>query len=285
MRDVACFVLLLFLLAGCAGKAGPSATSAGPEPNGDVLPPGATNLLEGTVKTVELAPLEGVLIQLEGTNQTRETDDSGSYRFESLPPRDYIVSAAKEGYRTKTQRAVIEDDRIFQLDFVLDPVPSARPYHETAQFTGLIACQLHYQTSEDNPQRPNCGLVDVNNAQSKTFFVNPGAAQIVVELQWTPRTMLATELTLTVQSLGEDGVQFAHDHGDSVLKVVVSEAIIRKNFAQGGEIQTFVESGPSVTGDEAAADVGLAFQQDYTVHLTVFYHEIGPPTFSAIPPE
>lgn len=281
MRLSVLVLTLTLLLAGCAGKAkvDPNAT----EPTGDVLPPGVTNLLEGTVKSVDLEPMEGVQVRLDGTNQSRTTDASGTYRFQSLEPKDYIVVASKEGFRPKTQRAVIEDDRIFQLDFILDPVPTASPYHETQQYTGLIACQAHYQTAEDNAQRPNCGEgVDNNNAQRRIFSVQPGIAQVVLELVWTPRSSLATELTMTVQTLGDNGVVFAYDQGTSVLKVVVSEAIVRKYFGAGGEIQTIVESGPSITGDEAAADVGLAFQQDYTIYLTAFYHEVGPPSFTAI---
>lgn len=282
MRSLPVLVGVLLLVAGCAEK--PSAPQEEPIAASDsALPKGVTNVLEGTVQALDIGPLEGVLLKLDSSNETGTTNAAGYYRFENLVPRDYIVIATFDGYRSKTQRAVIEDDKVFQLDFVLEPVPVAQPYHETAIRKGLVECQAHYQTNEDSPNRPSCGAaLDPNAAPTLIFTVGPGASQILIEMVWTPRTQFAGHLTLSAHEL-RGQTELAYAHSPSVLRVAVSESVVKKFYGNGGELRTTVEAGPSVTGDEAAADVGLAFQQDYEIHLTVFYHDIGPPTFTAIP--
>ncbi|HEX9816582.1 MAG TPA: carboxypeptidase-like regulatory domain-containing protein [Candidatus Thermoplasmatota archaeon] len=282
MRSLAVLIVVTFLVAGCADK--PDATeNDGTEPTDSALPPGITNVLEGTVQASDVGPLEGVFIRLDGSNQTRNTTAAGYFRFENLEPRDYIVIASFDGYRPKTLRAVIEESKVFQLDFVLEAIPVAKPYHETTILRGLIECQVHYQTNEDSPNRPSCGTgVDPNARPTLLFNIGPAAAQVMIEMTWVPRTQLANHLTLTAHET-KGQTELASVHSANVLRVAVSENVIRKFYQGGGELVTRVEPGPSVTGDEAAADVGLTFQQDYEIHLTVFYHEIGPPTFTAIP--
>jgi hypothetical protein len=271
---------LIVTWAGCAAK--PPAEEPyeyGP----DELPPGVTNILEGIVKGPELFPLEGALVKLNGFEENRTTDEGGYYRFESLPPRDYTITASKEGYRPKAQRAILEDDKIFQLDFVLEEVPLERPYDRTQDFRGLISCQAAYQTNPDTTQRPNCGSNDPQNKQFKDFDFGPGAAQIQIELLWEPASSAAKILTITVESLGDNAIQFAHDRGESPIKAVVSQSLVTRNLPDGGRIRVLAESAPSVTGDESALDVGLALQQPFVLYFTVFYIEPGPPNFSAIP--
>ncbi len=280
MRSLVVLVVAFFL-AGCADK--PDANAKDPsDPTDSALPAGITNILEGTVQAVDVGPLEGVFIRLDGSNQTRNTTAAGYYRFENLEPRDYIVIASIDGYRPKTLRAVVEEDKAFLLDFLLEAIPVARPYHETAIQRGLIECQVHYQTNEDSPNRPSCGSgADPNAKPTLIFNVGPAAAQIMIEMTWTPRTQFASHLTLTAEET-KGQTELAYVHSANILRVAVSENVVRKFYQTGGELMTTVEAGPSITGDEAAADVGLGFQQDYEIHLTVFYHEIGPPTFTAI---
>lgn len=282
-RPLLAFALVsVLLLAGCAG--GGKSANASPTPTDpNVLPPGVHNVLEGTVQTTDLIPLEGARVLLNGREDNRTTDPAGYYRFENLEPGDYIVTSSLEGYRPKQQRAIIEEQKIFQLDFMLEEIPSTQPYHTLQEFRGKIACQVAYQTTPENTQRPNCGAVDPNNRQQKDFDIEPGAAQVQVELVWTQSTAGSRILTITAESLGDNGVQFAHDRGETGLKVVISQSLLRKNMPDGGKIRILVEAAPSITGDEAALDAGLAFQQDFTIYFTTFYIEPGPPSFSAIP--
>src|SRR5687768_15375540 len=107
-------VLLGTVFAGCAEKAKPVATTdASDDPY--TLGEGVTNVLQGTILAPDETPLEGTIVELISLQLNVTTDASGVYRFESLEPRDYLVVAEKDGYRTKTQRAIIEDGKIFEL--------------------------------------------------------------------------------------------------------------------------------------------------------------------------
>ncbi|HLE47939.1 MAG TPA: carboxypeptidase-like regulatory domain-containing protein, partial [Candidatus Thermoplasmatota archaeon] len=224
-------------------------------------------------------------LRINGMEYNTTTDDAGYFRFESLEPRDYIITAQKEGYRPKSQRAIIEDDKIFQLDFILEEVPRDLPYNTTVPFNGRISCQFAYQTTPDNTQRPKCIPADVDptNDPDQLFDVLPGAAQVLVEVVWTQGSAAAHELTVTVESLGDNGVQFAYESGESTLRTVVSQSLIKQNMRDGGKLRVLVEAAPSLTGDEAATDAGLAFQQPFTIYFTTFYIEPGPVNYSAAP--
>lgn len=274
---------VVLLASGCAGKGNDKAQpEASVDPNS--LPEGVTNILEGTVQGIDFYPIGNATLRINGLEDNTTSDEAGYYRFESLPPRDYIITATKESYRPKSQRAILEDDKIFQLDFILEEVPLEQPYNRTVEFNGLISCQAAYQTTPDNTQRPQCTTpVDPLNRQDHLFDVMPGAAQVVVEVTWAQGSAAAKELTITVESLGDNAIQFAFDNGESPLRTVVSQSLIRQNMRDGGKLRVLMEAAPSLTGDEAATDAGLAFQQSFKIYFTVFYVEPGPTSFSALP--
>lgn len=276
-------VVVLLLASGCAGKNdGKAEPSASLDPNS--LPEGVTNVLEGTVQGIDFYPVDNATVRINGLEDNTTSDEAGYYRFESLPPRDYIITVTKEGYRPKSQRAILEDDKIFQLDFIMEEVPLEQPYHRMQEFNGLIFCQLAYQTTPDNTQRPQCAPPgDPLNRQDHLFDVMPGGAQVVVEVVWTQTTAASKMLTITVESLGDNAIQFAFDKGESPLRTVVSQSLLRQNMPEGGKLRVLMEAAPSITGDEAATDVGLALQQGFKVYFTVFYIEPGPTSYSALP--
>src|SRR5688500_2216632 len=112
---------MLLLASGCMGSKQVKAVPTETDPN--MLPAGVTNILEGTVTGPDLSPIVGANVSINDLRWSNVTDASGFYRFESLPPSDYIITATMEGYRLKQQRAIIEDDAIFQLDFQLEEIP------------------------------------------------------------------------------------------------------------------------------------------------------------------
>ena len=61
---------------------------------------------------------------------------------------------------------------------------------------------------------------------------------------------------------------------------MIGESNMKKYYPNGGQVRVTLMAGPSVTGDEAAIDVGVALQQRFEVDFTTFYWEPGPPGFS-----
>lgn len=276
--------LLLAALSGCAaGKAKEVPPPVTDDPY--ALPEGVTNILQGTVVGPDQAPLESALVEVISLDLNQTTNEGGEYRFENLEPRDYLVVVTKDGYKTKTQRAIIEDGKIFELNFQLDERPALAPYSSLMLFRGFISCQIAYATNPENVQYQDCGSADPNNKAAREFDLEPGGAQAQIEAFWVAKQEGAKYLTMQVESVGfgHQDIIFGSQSGQSGLKMVISQSLMEKYYPQGGTLRVAMSAAPGVLGDQQPVDFGLAFQQDFEVYLTVFYVEPGPVDYTAKP--
>lgn len=288
MRGPSVLLFLAFLgtlLSGCAEPAKPVATS---EPIDDpyALGEGVTNVLQGRVLSPDETPLADAVVELISLRLNVTTNEVGEYRFESLEPRDYLVVASKDGYRTKTQRAIIEDGKIYELNFKLDEKPLALPYDELQTWTGMLACQAAYATNPEATTHYNCGeALDTVNDDWQEFSFAPGGAQVVIEAAWQPTQSASTSLMMTVESVGfgHQDLVFGQISGESPLKLPISQSMMSKYYPQGGTIRVQMATATGALGQPDTYDVGFAVQQGFDVYVTIFYIEPGPPNFSAVP--
>jgi hypothetical protein len=284
MRSAA-LVLGLLLLAGCAGKTAAPKQTVSTDASTETLPSGVTNILRGHVTGADLAPLAGAMVELASLKRNVTTAANGTYEFTNLEPHDYLISVSREAYKTKTQRAIVEDGKIYELDFQLEDKPRLEPYKTTTPFRGLIACEGAFATDPENVGYQSCGTVLPGNVNTHEFSVEPNAVQVLVEVVWKSTTPASAKLAVEVASVGfghQDTV-FGKQHGPSGMKVRISQSLTTKYYPQGGTIRVALSAAPSVTPDGSAADAGIAIQQDFTIYMTVFYVEPGPANFSAIP--
>src|ERR1041385_7117187 len=156
MRSWALLAITILLVAGCLGGAKPKASPAPTTTDPNALPDGVDNVLEGAVYDNGQNPLPNATVKVVGTDFNATTTADGKYRFENLAPKDYLVTVAKEGYITKTQRAIIEDHKIFELNFVLLEKPNLAPYHDVNRFNGQISCHIAYSTTTEKMQHADC---------------------------------------------------------------------------------------------------------------------------------
>lgn len=275
-------VLLGIALAGCSAKqnAAPTPTSEDPYTLGE----GVTNVLQGLVLSGDGLPLENVTVKVPAMDLNQTTNMFGEYRFESLEPRDYIVVAEKEGYRTKTQRAIIEDGKIFQLDFKLDERPTTTPYFEVLPWNAFLSCQIAYASNPESVEKRNCGEADPNNDNSEDFNFGPAGAQLVVEATWTPTQSVSRNLSISVSSVGlqTGDIEFGSTTGPPGLKVPIGMSLMSRYFSQGGAIRVELGSAPGALGRPDDYDAGFALQQPVQVYVTVFYIDVGPAGYSAV---
>lgn len=278
-------LLLLLPLSGCFGADDSSKQAAPIEEDPNALPEGVTNILQGRVLGSDEGPIADVTVELISLNATNATNELGEYRFMNLEPRDYLVVASKEGYRTVTQRAIVEEGNIYELNFLLVERPNIVPYDELHIFKGFISCQFAYGTNPENQQRQDCGTADPNNNQAKEFTLGVNAAQVQIEAVWTKKSDAAKELSMTVESVGfgHQDIIFGQDNGETGMKMVVSQSLVQKYYPLGGQLRISMAAAASLFGDEAAADGGLALQQDFTLYVSIFYVEPGPNSYSAVP--
>jgi hypothetical protein len=276
-------VVASLLLAGCAGSDG----GAEGKDAGDGSEEEVTNAIEGTVQGDDLLPLEMAKVEILSLNVSVMTNSEGNYRFTNLAPRDYLVVASKDGYRTLTQRAIVKDQSVHQLDFKLDAKPLIEPFKETVDHAGRIACKIVYGTDPEAMEHHDCGQAadDINNDPDHEFQIGPNAAQILVEAFWEPTSDGSKHLTLTVESVGfgHQDLVFSSISGPSGIRVTIPQTIVEKYYPEGGALRTTMAAGASITGDEAGADAGAAIQQDFVLYVTTFYVEPGSPGFTANP--
>lgn len=287
MRRASVLVILIVLgtaLAGCADKAKPVATA---EPTEDpyALGEGVTNVLQGRVLAPDETPLASVMVELISLKLNVTTNDAGEYKFESLEPRDYLVVATRDGYRTKTQRAIIEDGKIFELNFKLDERPLTAPYNEVQTWTGMLACQAAYASSPDVTTHQNCGeALEGVNDDWEEFTFSPGGAQLVIEAFWQSTQSASTQLCLTSESVGfgHQDLIFGEVCGESGLKLPISQTMMSKYYPQGGTVRVQMSAATGALGQPDSYDVGFAVQQEFDIFVTIFYIEPGPPNYSAM---
>lgn len=288
MRAPKPFVLLVvaaFASAGCMGGGKPAPTPT-QEEDPYVLGEGVLNVLQGLVLSIEGFPIANVSVRLPALeNFNTTTNEAGEFRFENLEPRDYIVVAEKEGYRAKTQRAIIEDGKIFQLDFRLEERPTTTPYSETTPWKALLSCQVAYASNPESVEQRDCGEADPNNDATQDFSFTGGGAQLVVEATWVPSQSVSRNLTLEVASLGlqTGDIEFGFTSGPPGLKVPIGQSLMNRYFRDGGQIRVTLGAAPGALGQPDSYDAGFALQQNVDVYVTVFYVDVGPPNYSAIP--
>lgn len=86
---------------------------------------GAGGAIKGEVVTTDDKPIEGVIVriqspELQGVRQ-QNTDEGGRFRFPSLPPGGYELTAEKEGFKTVIRRGlVVQLGRTVPLKIVMD---------------------------------------------------------------------------------------------------------------------------------------------------------------------
>ncbi|HLE46769.1 MAG TPA: carboxypeptidase-like regulatory domain-containing protein [Candidatus Thermoplasmatota archaeon] len=267
------------LVSGCASSKPKDAEPTTTEDE-DGLPEGINNVLLGTVVGPDSIPIGNATVEVLSVGMKSNTTEVGEYEFTNLEPRDYLIAVTKEGYRTKTQRAIVEDGKVFELNFQLEERPLDVAYNETLPFSGFIACQVAYATNPENVQYQDCGAADPNNKVVKEYEINPGGAQVIIEAEWVANQALAERLTMAVESVGfgHQDLVFGQISGPSGLRMPIEEQVMRKYYPEGGKIRVSFSAAPNLDNDYL--DVGLAFQQNYKLYASVFYIDPGPPGYS-----
>ena len=143
---------------------------------------GQTSELAGTVKDASSAVLANVTLtvvspQLIGGPQTVQTDNAGQYRFSSLLPGVYELTAARDGFRTVRRSAVdLPPGLWLTVDFQLDLAPLA----EVVDVQAVVpTVDVHSSASPALIDRPLIENLPLN--RSVTDYVNlvPGVAGFV----------------------------------------------------------------------------------------------------------
>lgn len=303
----------LILLAGCAGP-DTSPASLPPEERSDVESPGDLRqdaaTLSGTVFNDQQEPVGGALVGILEYDLTATSDEAGGFRFRNLAPGPVTVTAARLGFESAAKRITLEPLKEASVVFLLAPIPTSDPFHETFPYDGYFTCKMGLPT-----QSAACGSIlaigfrtdDLLWANDRAFqwwnLSRPDYVTIIGELTWNPGTAAtSTKLRSSFDHerfgshwfCGQEGPKPIYYRYERDLDLGTKDT----GDCQGNSSQVTVDprqpifGKPLVTGFRVPfggtsppdnPPVYLAFQQRVTSYMSVFYDETAPDKWKAAP--
>src|SRR5688572_622808 len=115
------------VLAGCSdGKGSP--------------PPAPGPVVEGWVVDPVHAPIAGANVVVQGLAVNATTDAEGHFTLAPPSGVDLLVTAAAPGFVAESQLLPAFSGSLHVLNFSLERVPVAEPYHLASVFDGVVSC-------------------------------------------------------------------------------------------------------------------------------------------------
>lgn len=309
------------LLSGCLGDAGTAENSA-LESFSVAEYDDTTGALAGLVLDDALQPVPEVLLVLDGRLETISGPD-GTFGFSRVPPGEYELVAAKEGFEQSQRLVLVEVQQITQVRVTLIPVGAALAYHETKIGTSFVGCGVGVRNQQLNSPPAGVGgvalcstlPVAVQNATGlrDRFRLDwrlgslENMTGIFAETKWVSTQVLGKGMRVRWY-FGASGGQLGPFLGErdaaSPLSLRFPIALLRENatltptatasgaagtvsatqcLTQSCPFVSFHYAGRNNLGPQYPADMGLALQQRLDDYLTAFYFEAFPEQFSALP--
>lgn len=306
------------LLAGClagerasvVGSLEAASTAAPPPPaaprTGEAEAP-TTVEIRGVVADATLKAIAGASVAHGETGKVARTDAQGAFAFSGLEPGTHTLSAEADGFHGAALRATLAAGDAWEPVFRLEPVIRPVPYDERFELAGFFECSATYLIvagdcfAAADFVADALGLPRPGNATNEKFAfeipVAPGWESIVVEERWDPGAGgLDPKLSLLVERLEFDeeghGVSYAETGGESPLRLDIRRGEVHATaqsqelrISDDGEtirVRSFVEGELHRPGGTGFLGVGAAFQQRFTIYVTVFYLAPAPDGFAIV---
>ncbi|MEK6976416.1 MAG: carboxypeptidase-like regulatory domain-containing protein [Candidatus Thermoplasmatota archaeon] len=262
LRAVATLALLLTaILAGCSADPSPANSAQEPEAFEDVEVTDTTGAIRGYVVNEAIVPIADVVVRLTGgANQT--TDAEGAFVFNGLEPGDYFVSASKLGYTTQQASATVvagEEPPITKIMLPADK--NSAPFATQQTWDGFIMCA--FMVANGNLGAQACGPLD--DRFIHWFAMDSGIPTYVqAEMVWTSTQALGNALDLEF-----------YDGGTWHFKVVNGESPLVINATKDEIIEWWDANEtllPMRVWPSGAEAVSVAYNQQFTVYMTMFYN-------------
>jgi hypothetical protein len=278
-------VLLVVVLAGCAGAASDkAAVSGGPAPPGE---------LQGVVVDSAIRPVASVRVELDSGLANATSAADGLFRFMAVPAGAHLVRASKAGYSDTVAQVDVPAGApapVLRLVLVADLTTLA--YAETQSIEGYVECGMYGASF----RYATCGTGNVASLIAcSTFHVCLGNVSedryivvqrldrtpdfLAVDVAWTATQDLGRELQVYIGAATPADLAAASTNdyngtiGPSPLFVTMNKTMLDDSGIGKDAYflaQTF--SAPSLKPCSfGACGVGLVVQQRFTFFLTSFY--------------
>ncbi|HUR61553.1 MAG TPA: carboxypeptidase-like regulatory domain-containing protein [Candidatus Thermoplasmatota archaeon] len=283
-RSVAVVLALVFVLSGCAGKPDP----AKDPPIGDlqVKATETTGVIRGLVVDDAIRPLANATVKVSPGNQTTTTNGNGAFGFEGLAPGTYFLNAAKKGYTSVQQSALVvaDVDEPPLVRIMVSQLASSKPYHDVIKFNGnqafaVTAFLPHTGVLNDHPRFVSSVFL-FNGTFVSSFEYSPSPTWEQNLIVWEPKTALAAGLQVDqcVYLKDSDKCLFSNSTWGPSPIIMDSDAKLQQVFAgnSSGLVEDLTVWSSGATGMNPDADLGIAADQDFHI-FTVHTYNYRPP--------
>lgn len=278
MKGLLAIVLLLLLVAGCAGS--PRAAEAGPTSASVRLEEGSgLGVIAGRVLDDESRPLPAELVLLEAQQSTK-ADESGRFAFNDVPPGTYRLVAQHLGFEARGLSVEALADRIVNVNLTLRPIAlDAGPIHFMTPYEGIIQCSVNFLY-------PASPCDDVTGAEKDQFvfkiLTNLTFKEGIFELTWKPTTAATSqELELdvcdAVPGRTEDIVCFDNEEYNEY-RQGPPPVVLRLSDMPVTKVKEWL-----VGAGSGFASPYPVYQQSFTIYATLCYRDRCADDYTALP--
>lgn len=309
-------LLLVMLLAGCL-----SGDEVEPQEQEDETPETAgeaefseeTGALKGAVSSDLFEPLQNARIEIldmdrDPTEYQTATAADGEFVINHMEPGQYIVFVTRVGYEASQRTAQINAGALTEIRVQLEPLPDGGPYAEEWEDVGIITFSIAWWAE---PTVVGCVVIPGTTGIAKScgnfrygadgninFEVDEEVETILLEMVWTPAGPLGESLRLelicpevprgsfgAVEEPEHDCYWDSPSHSSPIIHRVDRDHWEEHGYNQTGGWQgrIFAAYGTLGTYGLTGVDAGIAYEQSFTVHSTLFYGEPAPEGYSRIP--
>lgn len=287
-------LLVLAWLAGCSDR-----PAAAPEVQGQEL------FLDGLVVTEAIVPIANASVSILPGEIAATTDPGGVFRVGPVAAGTYAITVKVDGYATTTVTAPAGPNVI---RVVMVAVRTDVPYIEVLSFEGYHDCTFDFYVDGVGSQTVPCGLADCVTGQDVTTDVwlfefrieSPGLKGILAEMIWDGQpTAPANQMGMHLRNVAEAGgcvdagggvdVQYASMRGTSPLQMWVIQGIENPGAEDGAafhvpqnESKLYQVMTVGRADYDAQADVHLMLQSRQQLFITMFYHQLGDPSYTIL---
>lgn len=308
---MAAAILMLVAFAGCVeedpSELDPPSEQQGPRDcEGEPLTSPSTGAIDGRISSNLFEPLEGARLILWDEQRTEQLEEvratqEGRFVFCELEPARYAVQGLHDGYETDVRGVDVKAETVASTHLKLAPLPTTDPYVIEEDVDGMLEWAYTYRV-EVPTQGCTTDLMVENvstcggsrSAYSENFrdtfdYVDNESMTIHLEMVWDSAGALGEQLRLVLfcDEWTDDRSTPCYYEGDSMTSPIVIRTDREEwddfNFTKRWHWHVFAGYGMLGTYPLVGADVGVAYQQEYTVYVSVFQRERAPEGFSRVP--
>lgn len=293
VRTALVLLLVLVPLAGCSD-----------DPDTEAVVGAQEEFLSGLVVTEAIVPIANASVRATPGDLSGSSDADGRFRLGPVEPGSYTLTVRVDGYADATVSAPAGPELI---RVVMVAVRTDVPYIEVISFEGYHDCTVDFYVDGVGSQTMPCGIADCVTGQDVSTDVwlfefrveSPGLTGLLAELVFDSQPT-GSQMGMHLRSVAEAGgcvdaggsnldVQYASLRGPSPLQMWVYQGVENPGADDGGafhvpqnETKLYQVMTVGRADYDVAADVHLMVQSRQQLFITLFYHQVGDPSYSVL---